>query len=218
MTSFRVTVQPSVLLWARESVRLSLEDAAKKIGVSPERLREWEQGQSAPTFKQLQTMADKYKRPVAVLYLQTPPTHFDPLRKYRRVLEHAGVDLPYELVIAFERVRMQQDVMREIYELDDRPLPTFDVTVTLSMPIETVANNLRAWLGFSLGLQKRWARSDELVVRLSELVENKGILVTQVQRIDIGVMRGCAISDHPFPAIILNRTGQQGSEGLHTPP
>lgn len=204
MSSFRVTVQPSVLIWARESVRLSQEEAAKKIGVSVERLQEWEAGASAPTYKQLQLLAEKYKRPVAVLYLPRPPKHYDALKNYRRTLEQAGIELPYELVVEFERVRMQQDVMQEIFELDDRPRPTFDLVVRPSMRVETVASSLRAWLSFDLEQQRRWARRKVLVTRLSELIERRGILVAQVQRVAIDVMRGCALSDHAFPAIILN--------------
>ena len=123
-------------------------------------------------------MAEKYHRPVAVLYLQSPPLRFDPLKRYRRVLEDIGVDLPYELVLAFRRVRMQQDVMQEKSELDDRALPRFDLRLTSSMPTEAAGGEIRAWLTLTLEQQRRWARSDEFVPRLRGLIEDHGMLVT----------------------------------------
>lgn len=204
MSSFRVTVQPSVLKWAREAVQLTESDAARKVGVSPERLQSWENGTSSPTFRQLQTMAEKYRRPVAILYLQTPPEHVDTLKQFRRSLESAGVELPYELVSGIERVRMQQNVMSEIYELDDMRPPSFGLTLDLEMGVEASATTLRDWLGLTGDQQRRWAKSGELFVRLSELIEARGILVTQIQRVPVSVMRGCALSDHTFPAIVIN--------------
>ncbi len=204
MGTFRVNVEPSVLKWARESVRLTEEVAAKKLRVAVERLREWESGSSAPTYSQLEQMAEKYKRPVAVLYLRQPPRHFDALRDFRRVLDSAGVEPSYELAIGLERVRRQQDVMREIYEISEIPPPLIDIVVTTRMGAEEAGTRVRNWLGLRLGQQREWARSHSLVPRLSELIEARGVLVTQVQDVPVSVMRGCALAEQPFPAIVLN--------------
>ena len=42
-------VTPSVLAWARRSVGVSIEDAAKRASVTPERLASWETGEAEPT-------------------------------------------------------------------------------------------------------------------------------------------------------------------------
>lgn len=35
-------INPAVLAWAREQARLTVEEAAKKVGVKPERFAAWE--------------------------------------------------------------------------------------------------------------------------------------------------------------------------------
>lgn len=169
-----------------------------------ERLQEWEEGSLAPTYKQLQTMAEKYRRPVAVLYLPSPPKQFDALREYRRSLQSDGVDLPYELVTELERIRIQQDVLQELYELDERAIPSLGLAIHSHMSVEEAAAAIRDWLPLRPTQQQHWAKAGSLVTRLSELIEAHGIIVAQVQRVPLRVMRGCAVSDHRFPAIVLN--------------
>lgn len=46
-------VTPEVLRWARESVGASVEDAAKRAGVSLDRISAWEDGTQLPTLAKL---------------------------------------------------------------------------------------------------------------------------------------------------------------------
>lgn len=204
MTSFNVNIKPEIIKWARESVRLSIPIAAKKLGVSENRLLEWESGEKSPTYTQLKNMARVYKRPVAVFYLQSPPKDFDALKEFRRKLDDAGIQIPYELAVSLDRVRAQQDVVLELHELDERPIPQTDKIIDTNIEAEEAGTTLRKWLGLNSSNQRRWSRSEELTARLSELIERKGILVTQIQRVPVSVMRGCALSDHPIPAIVVN--------------
>ena len=73
-------INPQILTWARETAGLSIEDAAKKVGLSKtksqtpaERLRSLESGDVEPSFSVLQKMAQKYRRPLVVFYLEQPP-------------------------------------------------------------------------------------------------------------------------------------------------
>lgn len=73
-------IQPKILVWARTSAGLGLDDAAKKIGLRvargldpAERLAALELGESSPTRAQLAKMAKVYRRPLVVFYLSAPP-------------------------------------------------------------------------------------------------------------------------------------------------
>jgi transcriptional regulator with XRE-family HTH domain len=72
-------VKPELLVWARQSAGLSLEEAARKGQLSFDRLNACERGESKLTIAQLRKLAQVYKRPLAVFYLSRPPT-FDALR------------------------------------------------------------------------------------------------------------------------------------------
>ena len=48
--SERIPVEPRILRWAREFAGLPEEEAARRIGVSAEKLSDWEEGVSSPTI------------------------------------------------------------------------------------------------------------------------------------------------------------------------
>ena len=85
MKSPQAPVDPKTLTWARETAGLDLETAAKKIGVSPDRLREWEANTRAPTIKQLRKLAHVFHRPIGLFFLPSLPDEADAIRDFRRL-------------------------------------------------------------------------------------------------------------------------------------
>ena len=61
-------IKPEMLTWGREYAYLSIADAAQKIGVQEEKLKEWENGISRPTINQLHKIANIYKQLFAVFF------------------------------------------------------------------------------------------------------------------------------------------------------
>lgn len=51
-------VKTANIVWARSQARLSRFELAKKLSVKEDRIEEWEKGESFPTFKQAQKLAD----------------------------------------------------------------------------------------------------------------------------------------------------------------
>jgi len=80
-------VKPSLLRWARERLKLTLEDAVKassKLGnywtpVQAEEIRVWEEGQAVPSLEQLETLAEIYVCPVGYFFLDEIPQEPMPL-------------------------------------------------------------------------------------------------------------------------------------------
>jgi len=62
-------VTPSVMKWARESAKLDVATAAKKIGRSEDEIEQWERGDAMPSFAQARKASEVYKRSLAVFYL-----------------------------------------------------------------------------------------------------------------------------------------------------
>jgi transcriptional regulator with XRE-family HTH domain len=74
-------INPQILAWARESARLSVEEAAALIGLSSstkasaaEKLHALEAGEQFPTRSQLLKIASVYRRPLLTFYMKEPPT------------------------------------------------------------------------------------------------------------------------------------------------
>ena len=78
--SIQEAINPAVLVWARETAGLSIEEAAHKIGLTSgtrgtadEKLTAMENGERAPSQAQLTKMAAAYHRPLLALYMAEPP-------------------------------------------------------------------------------------------------------------------------------------------------
>ena len=72
MATVKIDVAPSVLIWARESMGLSLEEAAKRIKMSPLDLRYLEEGVGDPTLAQVERMSGVPAPGDRLLFAGTP--------------------------------------------------------------------------------------------------------------------------------------------------
>ncbi|MCX7871615.1 MAG: helix-turn-helix domain-containing protein, partial [bacterium] len=67
--SLEVKINPDIIKWARESGGWSIEEISKKLKITKENFEKIEAGEKHPTFKQLETLAKYFKRPIAVFFL-----------------------------------------------------------------------------------------------------------------------------------------------------
>ena len=205
MANFEVAVEPAVLEWARESIGLPREQAAKKLGLSTLDLRYLEEGAASPTIGQLRKMVDVYKRPLAVFFLSKPAKDFDAMKDFRLLPGNDGKPFSRELTLAFRRVHMQRETAQELAELAEEIPPPLALSLNLDTDPELAGEAVRAWLGTPIRYENDiyLSHRDDLNQWI-ELVEAKAILVTQAGRVNLTEMRGCSVSDQPFPAIMLN--------------
>jgi transcriptional regulator with XRE-family HTH domain len=147
MASFKVDITPEVLEWARRSIGLTREHAAKKVDVSQIQIEGWEEGADDPTIAQLRRMAEAYKRPLAMLLLSAPPEDFEPIRDFRLLPTDQDRPLSPELLTEIRRVQMQRAVARELPELADDVPPLIDLAVHLTDDPEIAGEAIRSWLG-----------------------------------------------------------------------
>ncbi len=197
-------VNRALLSWARDSAGYTIEQAAKKAQVKPERLTSWEQGDARPSIPQLRKLANAYKRPLAVFYLPAPPWEFSPMRDFRRLPgEVAGQQSP-ELRRMIRQAHLRRDVGLDLYRRVEGEPPEFTATATLTDDPEALGERIRAYLGISYSEQVRWPSDYEALHRWRAACERSGVLVLQATDVDPREARGFSISDTPLPAVILN--------------
>lgn len=205
VTSRKLSVQPSVLFWARSTSGLSIAEAASRIGVSAERIAEWENG-GEPTVVQLRKAANVYNRPFAALFLQEPPLAEDvfDLPDFRRA-DAAGAESGV-LRRAILRAQRQQEALREVIEDGSGSTiePAQVITLSSEDSAETSGRTLRAALGFSDVPSRVRSHPADFLRQIVINVENLGYIVLQVQRVPVEEMRGFSISDSVAPVIALN--------------
>ena len=204
MTRMHLDLSPETIVWARESIGLTIEDAAKKIDVSTLDLRFWEEGVGGPTVNQLRNMARVYKRPIAAFLLEKPPAERDSLPDFRMLHDHQTSTWSPALHGAYRRAQFQRSVALEIFA-DEFGDPHVYPHVSLNDDPERAANVIWEWLG--LRADSLTATDSLTNMKLGDLtysIEKKRILVLQTQHISIKEMRGFSISEKPFPVIAIN--------------
>lgn len=198
----RVEVEPQVLVWARKSIGLDIERAARKVGVVQKSLEKWESGAAAPTLPQLRRLAAAYKRPLAVLLLPRPAKDFDALRDFRSGVKDLAMPSP-ELTAEYWRALSQREVIAEITDLG---APSDAETrqpaqLTLDMPAEEAGDLLRRWIAID---KTKWTEPRLALDGWIDATENQGVIVMQTHRVSTTEMRGFSVSQWPHPVVALN--------------
>jgi Zn-dependent peptidase ImmA (M78 family)/DNA-binding XRE family transcriptional regulator len=200
----KALVEPSLLIWARKTSGLSETDAAKRIGVETETLKQWEDNQDKPTLAQLRKVSQVYRRHFSLFYLPKPPKDFDPLKDFRKLHgkeeEIASPALLFEMRLAQERHQIFKELMIDLGEEKF----SLEYVFTAHGNPEDVADNLRARLRITPQEQMQWRQSSEAYNYWRVALERLGVSVSQTGAIPLEEMRGFSISDDYCPAIVVN--------------
>ena len=86
------SINPSILIWARQRAGLTMEELGLLIQKNESVIQNWEQGSDAPTFRQLEAIAARLKRPVALFFFSEPPEELDPDVEFRMLPAAREVD------------------------------------------------------------------------------------------------------------------------------
>jgi len=206
----RALVTPSVLVWARREAGMDLAIAAKKLGVKPERLAQWESGEQLPTVKQLLDLVRVYKRNAAVFYLPAPPEDAPAVRDFRTLggaqRGPLSPELRYEIRLAFTRRKLLLDLTGA-----DLPPPRLPSVPDMEADPERAAEAIRRHLGITGDEQRRWRKPDLAFRRWRDALERIGVLVFQTTRVDVAEMRGFSSWHEKLPVVLIN--GADASPG-----
>lgn len=197
--SFRLS--SAVLEWARTSMGYTIEQAAKKAGVSEEKFKAWEKGEKKPTYKQLETLAERvFKRPLAILLLPNPPKE-DSIQKDFRNLSNAEVThLSSDVRLALRKAKRYQIILDEVASEDEAP-GFKDFKVSLQDSPITAAQRFRDFIRLSLDEQKSWSY-DRAFNNFKNKIEEIGIYIFQL-KMPIEEARAFCLSGK-YPIIVLN--------------
>ena len=199
-------VSPVALRWARETVGLPIEDAAKKIRVNIDKLERAEAGDDHLTFRQAETAANVYRRPLAMLFVSKPPDEESSETVFRRLRGAPALPWTYEMHTLIRRVRERQEAAVEIYDLLDEAPPWPSLEFALPTDGEELAAQTRAMLGISLDEQHGWLdhRGYRPLRAWIHAFERQGVLVMQDGTMDVEQNRGFASLHELVPVIVLN--------------
>ena len=212
-------VNPEILLWARKTANLTLEQAVDKLqihdvrGVSAvQRLVAYETGQAAPTRGLLVRMAKHYRRPLLTFFLSAPPRIRERGVDFR-VLPGSASASESALVDALLRdVRTRQSMVRAALEDEEeaQPLP-FVGAATMDDGKAATLGKLHALLGVDRSHYRAQSDANAAFRLLRTSAEAAGVFVllkgdlgSHHTAIDVQVYRGFVIADEVAPLIVIN--------------
>lgn len=199
-------VNPQLLIWARETAGLSVDDAAKKMNIAPAKLEGVEAGHEGQhlTFSQLKTAATAYKRPVAAFFLPEPPAvRHRPLHDFRL---HQDAPLGYSPRLNFE-IRSAQAHRDDLIELAaemDEDVGRFGSSLQRDTAPNRAAAYVRELIGIDIDTQLRWRSPETALKCWKAALEHLGILIFEASNIPLSEMRGFSIPSDELPIIVLN--------------
>jgi len=200
-------VQPSVLRWARETLNLSVEEAAARLGRVPEDIVAWEEGKAVPTYAQLEKLAyEVYKRPTALFFLPAPPDEPDPTIEFRSLPEADLRRLPRDTRLLLRRARAYQFSLQELYARSPVRDPIWHrLKLSSSRPIVEQAQKIRSALQVPPINSNEWGGLDgDAALKVwRAAIEAAGVFVFK-DSFKQAEISGFCFAHPEFPLIYLN--------------
>lgn len=199
--SLLVSVEPTILRYARKTMGLKLEDVVSSTRVDFEILQSYEENKSEISLTKLEKFAKLYKRPLAFFLLNVVPEDAIKPKDYRIVFsEHDHVELSPKYHLSIRRARYVQSTLSEL--IDDQiayNLPK----VSLESDIEKIAATFREYLGITWKDQNGWKTSSDALRSWKDALEDKNIFVLQSSLPDDQISAYCLVDRQPY-LVILN--------------
>lgn len=196
-------ITPNVLRWARESAKMTEEVAAKKVDVSVDKLKEWEEGISQPTINKAQILAKAYKRPFALFFLPEIPRDFYPLQDFRK---SGSKSLTTSSIFIIREIQQKQAWISDVYSENNDEKLSFVGSFTLKNNPQTVAKDILSRLKITPGNYK----TDNPIREWIDAAETNGIFVSRTSfihsrmKLDSEELQGFAIADSYAPFVFVN--------------
>lgn len=197
-------VTPSVLKWARESIGVSIEEAARRAAVSPDRLAGWEAGDGEPTIAKLRSLASLYQRSLGVFFLPRPPAGFAVARDFRRLPGEEDHSWSRALHKVYRRALDQQLIAIELLDDEGEEVRPTVPALSLNVGPEDAGGLAREGLGVTLAEQFKWRTPEDALAGWIEAVEDLGVLVLRTSEVRSREMRGFSIADARIPLVVVN--------------
>ena len=206
MAEYIQGINPTIIQWARERSGYTLQEVAKSLNRDVATISNWESGAAAPTYIQLEKLADKYKRPVAMFFFPEPPHETDFVGQLAlRSSEIEKLDPSIRILLRQARAR-QLSLMELNMGVNPAEAKIFrDLHPQLGDSPTELAQQTRAYLDISVETQASWRSAKEALENWREQVEEKGIFVFRDAFRDDSVDGFCLIHEQ-FPVIYLNNS------------
>jgi len=205
-------INPEILKWARERSGYSVEAAAKVLSKENSFIIECESGDRPLTYVQLEKLADKYKRPIALFFLPNLPE--EPKLEEKLALRSTDVKkLNPRTLFLFRQAYSRQLSLMELNNeknpienliFRDLQFSTSDIALNEEYAFE-LADRSRAYLNITVEMQSNWENEKIALENWRHHIQDKGVFVFKDAFKD-DLVDGFCLLHNEFPIIYLNNT------------
>lgn len=206
-----IPVNPAILLWARETAGLSIEEVVRKLNrksIAAETVAAWEGGEGFPTYIQLETLAYKiYKRPLALFFFPEPPLEETPKQAFRTLPEQEIQRMSPRLRYLLRQAKSMQLNLDELYEGINPAQKQIvrDLKFAPDVTISKMVTTVRKYLNVELNVQVQWKSAEEAFHAWRKAFEDCGVFVFKEAFKD-DAFSGFCFYDDRFPLIYVNNS------------
>ena len=217
-------LNPEIMVWARESMNLGIEEAARKLDLrdssrssAADKLGSLEAGVTEPSSSQLYRMSEKYYKPLSIFYFSKPPVSAKRGEDYRTLSGEPNPRHEAILDVLLRRLLAGQSLLRDALidegeeDGDEVEVLQFIGSANMQQTVQEVAAGLCDLLQFSLQQFRQQKTPDGAFRYLRGLAEAKGIFV--LLKGNLGswhtnlkpeTFRGFALADDIAPFVVIN--------------
>jgi Zn-dependent peptidase ImmA (M78 family) len=206
MVQRATSITPAVLVWARERAGFSVTDVATRLGKEPADITAWERGDAFPAYGQLESLAETYRRPVALFFLPEPPDEAPPQNQFRTLPDADLASLGPDTRYALRDAHAYQTSLREL--TGGRNPAERRILADLRWDgtgVEAFAHRVRDYLAVPLATQQRWPNAEIAMEEWRASLEQVGVFVFKRSFKD-RVVSGFCLHDPEFPVIVVNNS------------
>jgi len=212
-------INQEILIWARETSGLTVEDAANKLQLKDtkattgaEKLLAYEKNGKVPSRSLLVRMSKQYRKPLLTFYMEKPPRKGDRGEDFRTLPASFAHEEDVYVDVLIRDIKARQSVLREILvEEDEAEVLPFIGCANRQQGVSNIANMIIQTFNFNLEEFRRFRGADDAFKYLRAIAEELGIFVLLIgnlgshhSNIDTSIFRGFALSDDIAPFIVIN--------------
>lgn len=212
----RVPVDPRLLSWARERAGLDRPTLAARFP----KFAAWEEGELAPTLRQLEDFARAVHVPIGYLFLSAPPEEALPIPDFRtlpgRIASRPSPDLLDTIYLCQQRQNWFTDYARI------QGLTSLDFVGSARVDHEpvAVAQSMREVLGVSIAERRQLPTWTDALRQLIGKSEDAGLLVMSSsivgnnthRKLEVEEFRGFAVADDLAPVVFINAADSKAAQ------
>ncbi len=199
-------INPNILKWARERSGYTVKTIANALKKHVSIVNDWESGERPLTYVQLETLADKYKRPIAIFFFPEPPVEPN-IAENLALRSSDNEQLEPRIHILLRQAYARQLSLMEL-NLGTNPSEKKifrDLQARSTDSVTALAQKTRTYLDVNVKTQANWDNSREALANWRDHIEEAGIFIFKEAFQDDSIDGFCLVHNE-FPVIYLNNS------------